>query len=142
MYIYIRLLPGSCIGSIFMLLLDLPLLLQVSKMGLLNLVQAKFPVKEEVLINSSQCLSFMPRVGVVRSPLHTKIVRGKNISKNRMIPVALPVQNHGTGDAFKLCDTTLDAYSDRLVAAARIVSGVPMFSKMQDCDQLLLLTVL
>lgn len=36
-----------------MLSLDLPLLLQVSKMGLLNLVQAKFPVKEEVLINSS-----------------------------------------------------------------------------------------
>lgn len=35
-----------------------------------------------------------------------------------MIEVALPVQNHAAGFFFRLCDTTLAAYSKRSVAAA------------------------
>jgi len=60
--------------------------------------------------------------------LRTKIVRGKNMSRNRITPVALPVQNHGAGDAFKLCDTTLDAYSKRLVAAAACLSALALIT--------------
>ena len=74
--------------------------------------------------------------------LRTKIVRGKNISKNRTILVALPVQNHGAGVIFKVCETTFAAYSNRLVAAGSVMSGFRAFLRMKECKQLLLVTVL
>ena len=54
---------------------------------------------------------------------------------NRMTPVALPVQSHEAGEVFKLCDTTLDAYSNRLVAAASRLSTLtysPIVAERKD----------
>ena len=47
----------------------------------------------------------------------THIVRKANVSKKRMIRVALPVQNQAGGDDFKLCVTTFSAYTKRFVVS-------------------------
>ena len=70
-------------------------------MRVLNLVQIELPIKEKVLYHTRiSCL-----VGYELPDLEnmlTQTVRHANMSKNRMTPVALPVQSQGTGDDFKL----------------------------------------
>lgn len=73
-------------------------------MRILDFIQVKLAVKEKVLkyreVTLASDTSF-PKFSFFRDS-HTQIVRHANMSKNRIIPVALPVQSHGTGDDLKL----------------------------------------
>jgi hypothetical protein len=83
----------------------------------LELVQLKFPPEYEVLGNGvGKWIRFIYR----RTSRLTQNVRQANISKNLMMLVAFPNQNHADGDFFKLSAATLAAYTKRLVVSAKV----------------------
>lgn len=98
-------------------------------MRFFNLVQVELTIEEKILKYPStiSILYFIFMNAVIPDPedSRTHIVRHANMSKNRMTPVALPVQNQGAGDVLRLWDTTFDAYSTRLVVSMKLSQLVP-----------------
>lgn len=62
----------------------------------------------------SYCKSGLAHINMSEKSL-TQVVRGKKASINRMIPEALPNQNHGAGDGFRISLITPAAYSSGFI---------------------------